>query len=106
MSFFDKIILGGSMKKFLIKLIKQYQEATKGKNPTCRFRPTCSNYAIQAYENYNIFYATLLTMWRIIRCNPLSKGGYDPIPKYKKELKKQLAEEKIQAEEALKKDSE
>lgn len=90
------------MKKFIIKLIRQYQSATTGKNPTCRFHPTCSNYAIQAYENYNVFYATLLTIWRVLRCNPLSKGGYDPIPKYKKELKEQLKKEK---EEAMKKDS-
>jgi uncharacterized protein len=89
------------MKKFLIKLIKGYQQATKGKNPTCRYHPTCSNYAIQCYENYNVFYATLLSIWRILRCNPLFKGGYDPIPKYKKELKAQLKAEK----EANKKDS-
>ncbi len=89
------------MKKFIIKLIRKYQEGTRGKNPTCRYHPTCSNYAVQAYENYNFFYATLLTVWRILRCNPLSKGGYDPIPKYKKELKEQLKREK----EAQKKDS-
>ncbi|XFA98507.1 membrane protein insertion efficiency factor YidD [Candidatus Izemoplasma sp. B36] len=92
------------MKKFVIKLIKKYQEATSGKNPTCKYRPTCSNYAIQAYENYNFFYATLLSIWRVLRCNPLSKGGYDPIPKYKKELKEQLKREK-EMEEANKKDS-
>lgn len=86
------------MKKLIIRLIKSYQEGTKGKNPTCRYRPTCSNYAVQAYENYNFFYATILSVWRILRCNPLFKGGYDPIPKYKKELKKQLAEEKLEVE--------
>ncbi len=86
------------MKKFIIKLIRQYQSSTQGKNPTCRYHPTCSNYAVQAYENYNIFYATLLTIWRILRCNPLSKGGYDPIPKYKKELKAQLKREKEEKE--------
>ncbi len=90
-----------TMKKFIIKLIKKYQEATKGKNPTCKYRPTCSNYAVQAFENYNIFYAALLSIWRVLRCNPFSKGGYDPIPKYKKELKAQLKAEK----EANKKES-
>lgn len=87
-----------SMKKLIIRWIRAYQAATINKNPTCRFRPTCSNYAIDAFENYNFFYAALLTVWRILRCNPLSKGGYDPIPKYKKilreELKKQAAEAK------------
>lgn len=92
------------MKKFIIKIIKKYQEATAGKNPTCKYRPTCSNYAIQAYENYNFFYATLLSIWRVLRCNPLSRGGYDPIPKFKKELKEQLKREK-ELEEANKKDS-
>lgn len=71
------------MKKFIIKLIKKYQSATTNKNPTCKYHPTCSNYAIDAYKNYNFFYATILTIWRILRCNPFSKGGYDPIPKFK-----------------------
>ncbi|MBU1144301.1 MAG: membrane protein insertion efficiency factor YidD [Firmicutes bacterium] len=91
------------MKKLIIKLIKSYQNATSNKNPTCRYRPSCSNYAIDAFQNYNIFSATFLTIWRILRCNPLSKGGYDPIPKYKKELKRQLKEEK---EAALKEENE
>ncbi len=81
------------MKKFMIRLIHGYQAATQGKQPTCRFHPSCSNYAIQAYENYNFFYATILTMWRILRCNPFNKGGYDPIPKYKKILKEELKAE-------------
>jgi len=92
------------MKKVMIYIIKKYKQAFSGKNPSCKYRPTCSSYAIQCYENYNFFYATLLAIWRILRCNPFSKGGYDPIPKYKKELKRQLAEEKAQ-EEANKKDS-
>lgn len=71
------------MNKLIIKAIRHYQEATKFKNPTCRYSPTCSHYAVDAYENYNFFYATLLTVWRILRCNPFSKGGYDPIPKFK-----------------------
>lgn len=77
----------------MVKLIRGYQAATSGKQPTCRFHPSCSNYSIQAYENYNFFYATILTVWRIIRCNPFSKGGYDPIPKYKKILKAELKAE-------------
>lgn len=73
----------------MIKLIRKYQIATDGRGKTCKYEPTCSNYAIQAYENYNFFYATILTIWRILRCNPFSKGGYDPIPKFKdKNMKK------------------
>jgi len=82
------------MKKLMIKMIKSYQAHNAGRTPTCKYSPTCSNYALSAYENYNFFYATLLTVWRLIRCNPFSKGGYDPIPKYKKELKRQLDEER------------
>ncbi len=81
------------MKKLAVKMIRWYQKVFSGKQPTCRYSPTCSNYAIDAYQNHNFFYATILSLWRILRCNPLSKGGYDPIPKYKKELRKQLKEE-------------
>lgn len=82
------------MRKIMIKLIHWYQHLFQGKQPTCRFRPTCSHYAIDAYTHHNFFYATILTVWRILRCNPLVKGGYDPIPKFKKELKFQLQHEK------------
>jgi len=87
-------MFGENMKKWIIKMIKSYQTYHAGQTPRCRYKPTCSNYAIDAYENYNFLYATILSVWRILRCNPLSKGGYDPIPKYKKELRKQLNEEK------------
>ena len=81
-------------------MIKKYQEATSNKNPTCRYHPSCSNYALDAYKNYNIFYATWLSLWRILRCNPFSKGGYDPIPKFKKNYIKpnQIPKEKIDEE--------
>ena len=69
--------------RWAIKLIKGYQNATVGKGKTCKYTPTCSNYAIDAYSNYNFFYASILVFWRILRCNPFSKGGYDPIPKFK-----------------------
>ena len=47
--------------------------------PRCKFYPTCSNYAIEAYKKYNFFKATFLTFTRILRCNRFSKGGYDPL---------------------------
>ena len=72
------------MKKIAIKLIDWYQSVTKKTNPTCRYKPTCSSYAKEAYETRNFFYASWLTVYRIIRCNPLSKGGYDPVPQKKK----------------------
>jgi len=71
------------MKKLAIKMIDAYQNATKDKNPTCRFYPTCSSYAKEAYKKRNFFMASALSLWRILRCNPLSKGGYDPVPEKK-----------------------
>lgn len=77
------------MNKFIIKLIKTYQK-NKGIVGTgrCRYIPSCSYYGIECYENFNFFKATFLTIYRIIRCNPFSKGGYDPIPKVKIKIKK------------------
>jgi putative membrane protein insertion efficiency factor len=74
------------MRKLAIKMIRFYQ---KTKTPTmsgsCRFLPSCSNYAIDAYTKHNFFYASILTFWRILRCNPLSKRRYDPVPLTRKE---------------------
>jgi len=68
------------MNKIIIKLIKQYQLITRDGPSHCRYSPTCSNYGLQAYKKFNFFYATILTAYRILRCNPFSKGGYDPVP--------------------------
>lgn len=46
---------------------------------TCRYTPTCSSYGVRAYKEYGIIKGTALTAWRILRCNPWSKGGYDPV---------------------------
>ncbi|MGD9807684.1 MAG: membrane protein insertion efficiency factor YidD [Deferribacterales bacterium] len=45
----------------------------------CRFYPSCSDYAVQALKQKGLIKGTLLTVWRVARCNPLSKGGYDPV---------------------------
>ena len=50
------------------------------KPPTCRFHPTCSAYALEAVTTRGILRGTLLSVWRILRCQPFSKGGYDPVP--------------------------
>lgn len=70
------------MKKIFIGLIKFYRKYISGmkSHPTCKFTPTCSEYGIQAIEKYGAFKGGLLTLWRILRCNPFSKGGYDPVP--------------------------
>lgn len=69
------------MKKFLIKLIKDYKNIPFISHGLCRFYPTCSNYAIQAIEVYGPFKGTFLTIKRILRCNPLGGKGYDPVIK-------------------------
>ncbi|MEC9485674.1 MAG: membrane protein insertion efficiency factor YidD [Candidatus Izemoplasma sp.] len=71
------------MTKIILKLIDWYQSNTQNKQITCRYHPTCSNYAKEAYQTRNFLYATILSIWRILRCNPFSKGGYDPVPKAK-----------------------
>lgn len=68
------------MKKLVLKLINKYQELTVNSPKRCRYHPTCSQYAKEAFEKKNFFYAALLSTWRILRCNPFSKGGYDPLP--------------------------
>lgn len=69
------------MNKIFIFLIRQYRKYISpmlGQNK-CRFTPTCSQYALEAFEKYNFFKAFGLTVWRILRCNPFNKGGYDPL---------------------------
>lgn len=48
--------------------------------PTCRFLPTCSEYAVEAVQKRGIVIGGGLAAWRILRCNPLFRGGYDPVP--------------------------
>lgn len=69
------------LKKISMKFILFYQKyLSPFKKPCCIYYPTCSNYAYEAYKKYGFIKGTYLTAWRIIRCNPFSKGGYDPVP--------------------------
>lgn len=68
------------MKWLLIKLIKLYRSIPFKSHNLCKFTPTCSEYALLALEKYGFFKGSYLMIKRIIRCNPLSKGGYDPVP--------------------------
>lgn len=68
------------MNKTMIKLIDLYKAKTANTNPSCRYHPSCSSYSKEAFQLHNFFYASILSVWRILRCNPLSKGGYDPVP--------------------------
>ena len=69
------------MKKLLIRVIKFYQRKISPTKPNCcRFMPTCSAYAIEAIEVHGALKGTGLAICRLLRCNPLFKGGYDPVP--------------------------
>jgi hypothetical protein len=48
--------------------------------PSCRYSPSCSQYAIEAVERRGIVRGSLLALWRLLRCNPLLAGGHDPVP--------------------------
>lgn len=68
------------MKKIFIYLIEKYQKYISpmlGKN--CKYYPSCSEYTKQAIEKYGTLKGSFLGIWRILRCNPFSKGGYDPL---------------------------
>ncbi|SMC28420.1 hypothetical protein SAMN02745134_03508 [Clostridium acidisoli DSM 12555] len=68
------------IKTILIKLIKFYRNYISPlKRPSCRFYPTCSMYAIEAIEKYGALKGLFMSVKRILRCNPFSKGGYDPV---------------------------
>ena len=70
------------MKKVLISLIRFYQiRISPYKKPCCRFYPTCSSYAIEAIEKKGVLFGGLMAIWRILRCNPFCKGGFDPVDK-------------------------
>jgi putative membrane protein insertion efficiency factor len=69
------------MKHLMIWLVGLYRKYISPlKPPCCRFTPTCSAYAIDAYTKRGFIIGTILTVWRILRCNPFCKGGYDPVP--------------------------
>ncbi len=47
--------------------------------PACRYQPTCSEYAHEAIERHGVFRGIGMTVWRLLRCNPWSHGGFDPV---------------------------
>lgn len=69
------------MKRFLLWLIRFYQRRiSPGLPPSCRFVPTCSEYARQAIEKYGALKGTYLAVRRLLKCHPFHPGGYDPVP--------------------------
>ena len=69
------------MKHILIRGIRGYQKYLSPlKTVRCPYTPTCSQYAVEAIEKHGALKGSVLATWRILRCNPLSHGGYDPVP--------------------------
>ncbi len=69
------------MKRALLSLIWFYKRAISPyTRPACRFTPSCSDYAVEAITKYGAFKGFYLAVWRVLRCNPFCKGGYDPVP--------------------------
>ncbi len=68
-------------KHCLLWLVRFYRRSISPMHPPCcRFIPTCSQYALEAITKYGAFKGGFLALRRILRCNPLCKGGYDPVP--------------------------
>ena len=70
------------MKKLMLSAIRFYQNnlSSRKRCPCCRFTPTCSAYAYQAIERWGALRGGRMALFRILRCNPFCKGGYDPVP--------------------------
>ena len=66
------------LKMFCMRAIRFYQKYLS--RHTCLYRPTCSQYTLECINNHGVLVGILLGTWRILRCNPFSKGGYDPAP--------------------------
>ena len=65
----------------MIAAVKWYQRhVSSHTKPVCRFTPTCSHYAIEAFSRFGTVRGGLLALWRILRCNPFGGHGYDPVP--------------------------
>ena len=69
------------MKKLFLFIIKFYRKYISPiKSTKCPYIPSCSEYGMEAIEKYGALKGGALALWRIIRCNPFSKGGHDPVP--------------------------
>ncbi len=65
----------------MILFVQFYRKFISPLKPACcRFEPTCSQYSILAFQKHGLFKGLFLTIWRILRCQPFSKGGFDPVP--------------------------
>jgi uncharacterized protein len=69
------------VKRALLAVIGAYQRWISPARPRrCRFEPTCSAYAVESVERFGVLRGMTLSAWRLLRCNPFSHGGFDPVP--------------------------
>jgi uncharacterized protein len=69
------------VKSASLAVIRFYQHLiSPGLPSACRFQPTCSRYGYEAIERHGVLKGCALTLWRLARCHPFNRGGYDPVP--------------------------
>jgi uncharacterized protein len=69
-----------AFKTVVLHLLRGYKWAiSPWLGPACRYVPTCSEYAMEAVEIHGVFRGGVMALWRVLRCHPLVKGGYDPV---------------------------
>jgi uncharacterized protein len=66
--------------EFYQRWISPAVHSVSGVSGACRFQPTCSEYAAAALERHGLLRGSALALWRLLRCNPFSRGGFDPVP--------------------------
>jgi uncharacterized protein len=68
------------VKRLLLALIALYRRVSRSTVRRCRYEPTCSAYAAESIQRFGAAHGVLLASWRVLRCNPFSHGGFDPVP--------------------------
>ena len=72
--------MSSAARRIVLAPVRGYQRVISPALPRrCKYHPTCSAYAVQAIESYGILRGAVLAVWRLLRCNPFSHGGYDPV---------------------------
>lgn len=92
--------------KLLAIPIRWYRRCiSPNKPPCCKYVPTCSQYALDALQEWGAIRGLLLAAWRILRCNPFSKGGFDPVPINRRKRAKLERKKKKQSDSDQKEDN-